>query len=433
MRSYIFFTYYHENLYGVSMPYPNLNLPEPHVPTYRTHWTAADLDALRHVGDPIADPIAQSLIENGQVQAVNQALAWLEDNSGPIPPELPENLSLFLEMGALPHWADLDRIERAQKMFTSKGTAFGIALLFRSLPVLYCGNTGGAQTLAITGQLPKRFRRRAAETLRFILDVMEPGGLSPQGKGLRSIQKVRHMHASIRWLATHAGAKPGSPAPSGPVIVDDSGVPSSWDTKAWALPINQEEKLGTMLAFSTQAIFALRRLGVDVSTQEAEDLLYTWRIVGHLLGIESNQMPYNTLAADNLWALIRQRNFGPSTSGTALMKAHMQFLEDYLVPGTLLDPLVPAMLRFLMGKQMAVEYLGVPKAGLWTLIVLFLRQFLGLGIRLHESTHSNAELVAEGQAIMEALQHYWQGPDLAPPFRIPEQLGVMSPPKAPSN
>lgn len=105
------------------------------------------------------------------------------------------------------------------------------------------------------------------------------------------------------------------------------------------------------------------------------------------------------------------------------MQAHMDFLREYLVPGTLFDGIVPAMLRFLMGRQLAVDFLGVPRAGLWTLILLVFHDLFGVAMRLRESVHTHAELVQSGSALVAALQKFWQGPDQSPPFRLPETLG----------
>jgi hypothetical protein len=42
--------------------------------------------------------------------------------------------------------------------------------------------------------------RRIVETAQFVLDVMAPDGLGHSGRGVRSAQKVRLMHAAIRHL-----------------------------------------------------------------------------------------------------------------------------------------------------------------------------------------------------------------------------------------
>ena len=159
----------------------------------------------------------------------------------------------------------------------------------------------------MTGQLKDHYRRRAAETLRFILDVMEPGALEPGGKGIRSAQKVRLLHATIRHFARVSGRWAALPQ--------------------WGEPINQEELLGTLLSFSSLAVDNASRLGARLSHAEGEDLLYAWRVVGGILGIESEVIPRNLPEARATWSRIAQRNFGPTLDGKALARDHLAFLD----------------------------------------------------------------------------------------------------------
>ena len=39
----------------------------------------------------------------------------------------------------------------------------------------------------------------------FVLHVMAPGGLEPEGQGIKAIQKVRLMHSAIRHLVKKTG------------------------------------------------------------------------------------------------------------------------------------------------------------------------------------------------------------------------------------
>src|SRR5690606_2016786 len=136
----------------------------------------------------------------------------------------------------------------------------GVALMYASLPTLYAGAQGGVQLLSMTGQLRKHYRRRAAVTLRFILDCMEPGSFQGAGAGLFAVQRVRLIHATVRHFAKTSGKWAALPE--------------------WGEPLNQEELLGTLLAFSVQAIDGSAQLGGPLSDREAEDLLYAWHVVG---------------------------------------------------------------------------------------------------------------------------------------------------------
>jgi ER-bound oxygenase mpaB/B'/Rubber oxygenase, catalytic domain len=216
--------------------------------------TDSKLDELRRQGDPVADGCIAELFRTREIGSVNAVLDALSRNGGPIPDNPPPALREYLIQSAeLPADYDAARFRRAQEAFVIDGPALGVALMYASLPSLYAGAMGGAQLLAMTGQLDNHYRRRAAETLRFILDCMEPGGFGPAGTGIRAIQKVRLIHATVRFFAKHGGRWAALPE--------------------WGVPLNQEELAGTLLAFSVVAIDNATLLGTSISPAEAEDFL----------------------------------------------------------------------------------------------------------------------------------------------------------------
>lgn len=361
------------------------------------------LDFLRHTADPLADGCIAALFQSGQIQAVNQALDALGQNDSPLPPDLPEPLRAYLvESARLPDDFDEARFLRAQKAFALHGPALGVSLMYASLPTLYAGAQGGVQLLAMTGQLNQHYRRRAAETLRFILDAMEPGGFRPDGKGLRAVQKVRLVHATIRYFARHSGRWAALPQ--------------------WGEPLNQEELSGTLLAFSAVAIDNARRLGAPLQKSETEDLLYAWGVVGHLLGILPDARARTLDEGRELWAAIGKRNFAPTPDGYKLGADHIAFLND-LVPGKALDGVNLALSRWLMGPYVAATCLGLPKPPWWTRLLLVLRPLLGLADRFVESSRTIERLVEEIHvALMESLQTWW-AEGKSTPFRIPTRIG----------
>jgi len=361
------------------------------------------LDFLRHTADPLADGCITALFQSGRIQAVNQALDALDRNDTPLPPDLPEPLRTYLvESARLPDDFDEARFLRAQKAFALHGPALGVSLMYASLPTLYAGAQGGVQLLAMTGQLNQHYRRRAAETLRFILDAMEPGGFGPGGKGVRAVQKVRLIHATIRYFARHSGRWAALPA--------------------WGEPLNQEELSGTLLAFSAVAIDNARRLGSPLQKGEIEDLLYAWGVVGHQLGILPDARARTLEEGKELWAAIGKRNFAPTPDGRKLGSDHIAFLND-LVPGKALDGVNLALSRWLMGPYVAATCLGLPKPPWWTRLLLVLRPLLGLADRFVESSRTVERLVEEIHVVlMESLQTWW-AEGKSTPFRIPTRIG----------
>ncbi len=366
-------------------------------------WSNSFLDNMRQQGDSLADNVLDSLEAHGEVEFVNRLLEHLDKNNSPLSPNFPKELADYLQSTQqLPDWADKNKIALAQNYFSSRGAVFGVVLLCGSLPVLYAGGMGGAQILAATGQLTNHYERRAGETLRFILNAMEPGGLSENGSGIRTIQKVRLMHAAIRYYARRN--------------------PSAWPARpAWGAPINQEELVGTLLAFSSQALQGLEKMGVSVSVEEKDAYFHCWKVIGHLLGIQTQLLPEDIADAELLWNSIAARNFIPSDAGKQLAKAHLRFLK-HVIPGELCDGIAISLMRYLMGRDIAEKDLGLPKPGWTYLLIDFLRSLFGLKEILMDSSRTLQEILEkESIHFVEGLARHWMHDD-STPFRIPPSL-----------
>ena len=312
-------------------------------------------------------------------------------------------LAAYLEASSqLPSWADPERILRAQRLFSLHGPVFGLVMLFKSLPILYAGGMGGAQVLAMTGQLTNNYRRRASETLRFILDVMEPGGLGAGGKGIRTSQKVRLMHAAIRAYVS-------------------AGKDWKGREKEWGCPINQEEMAGTMLAFSTVTLEGVAALGLSVDREDAEAYLHTWKVIGHILGIDARLYPKDIVEAKAFWKNLDRRNFRRTEAGLLLIRDHQKFMAD-LLPGTLIDKGIPTLLRYLMGRKISNRNLDLPPSSAPFVLLLFLMEIFRiqkLGYRLFPGLTRWARSISIG--LMDAFQAYLNAGH-ARPFRVPPSL-----------
>ncbi len=366
------------------------------------------MDHMRATGDPLADAVIADFLSDGRIAGLNELLGNIHATLAD-PAKTPASLRNYLEASArLPAWADPARIKRAQDLFTLHGPLFGVALLFKSLPILYAGGKGGAQVLAMTGQLTQHYRRRAAETLRFILNVMEPGGLDPagsepgglkpQGKGIATTQRVRLMHAAVRAYT--------------------GGTPQWKNQPDWGRPINQEELAGTMLAFSSVALDGVAALGLSIASADQEAYLHTWKVIGHVLGIRDELMPENMTRARSLWKQMARRNFRKTEEGLLLIGDHQAFLDE-LLPGILMKEGVPTLLRYLMGRKISDRILLLPKASKPFTLLLILTELLHLqawGFRLFPWLVKAARHVSI--RLMEGLQAYLKVGH-SKPFRIP--------------
>ena len=301
----------------------------------------------RQVGDETADALFEQLDGGGAVWAVNALLAGVRKNGQPLPVALPTELASFLvRAGELPRWADPTRLDRAARWADARLPYVSISLLCASLPILFCGAKGAA-VLHATGRMIEDVDRRVNETGRFVLDVVAPGGFGPSGSAIVSALKVRLMHAAVR---KHVRGRPG-------VAADE-------------VPINQEDMLGTLLAFSLVALRAMRRLGLPITAPEREDYWHLWRVVGHLLGVRGELLPRDHGDASRLLDRMMDHMTAPSAAAMgegarqpsnpharALMAALLAGMERH-VPSEALANVPRQLVRHLVGDRMA-ELLAV--------------------------------------------------------------------------
>ena len=109
--------------------------------------TTAKLNEMRGKGDPVADDAVDAVFESGErdggdgrggVNAVNEMMRKLVRVDQPVPEDLPEEVQDYLEKTLqLPEWADMDKIERGQRLFDEKGFEITLCLFCASLPSSY--------------------------------------------------------------------------------------------------------------------------------------------------------------------------------------------------------------------------------------------------------------------------------------------------------
>ncbi len=293
-------------------------------------WPDSKLDAMREICDPAADDAVAQLFATGQVQAVNQMMRDLVANDG-IPTEnLPPVIQSYLaESGRMPDWADPEKIRTGEQLFWRYGPHVISTLFCYSLPFCYVARKG-VQVLWLTSRLYTNPTRRIIETAQMVFDVMHPGGIAPQGTGVRSAQKVRLMHAGVRHQVR---------------------AYSGWKAE-FNQPINQEDLAGTLLAFSWVVIDGLRKLGFHPTDAEAEAYLHCWKVVGHILGVREDMMARDISDAELLARRIQERQCAACQEGRDMTKALLDMLK-YVIPGDAFDHIPALLLRFQLGDKYA--------------------------------------------------------------------------------
>jgi hypothetical protein len=298
----------------------------------------AYLDGLRAVGDPSVDGLVEDIARSGDVRAVSRVLRSLVDNDQPVPAELPDPMERWLEeTGAVPDWVDRERLERGCGLVIDHGPQVCLALSTASLVFCYAAYPG-VKVLTFSNRLDHDAYRRVGETAQFLLAVTTPGSLGEGGRGIRKIQKVRLLHAAIRHLVEHS---------------------RRWDAATDGVPICQEDLAGTLLSFSWVVVESLRKLGVRISDDEAEDYHYRWRVIGEMLGIDPAAIPPDLAASGELADAIMRRNHRHSEEGVLMTRALFEMHANSLPSG--FDGAAPAVTRFLVGDEIC-SYVGVPRS-----------------------------------------------------------------------
>jgi hypothetical protein len=332
-----------------------------------SRYTNEMLEGLRQIADPVPDSIIEALAEEGQLDQVNAILDRLMENYQPVPEELPDSIEFWLrDTATLPDWADPGRLERAADLFVEHGMPISLILSTSSLVESFAARKG-VKALSCSYRMGHSTYRRIAETCQFVLLVLAPGGLFEGGRGIPAIQKVRLMHSAIRYLIRQTGR---------------------WNDDELGVPICQEDLLGTLMMFAYVVIRDLRQLGAVVSFEEAEDFVYFWRVVGEMLGVLPEVLPETFAEATTLTEAIKRRNQGPSPEGVALTRALLEMQAD-LIPGEALDGLMPALLRQLVGDQIA-DWMEVPRSR-WEIVV----RHKGTIGRLIDTMDRNSGVVAD--------------------------------------
>jgi hypothetical protein len=316
-------------------------------------YTPASMDALRTRGDELADATVATLFERGDVGTFNSLMRYVSTVGQELPEGLPEVARAYLhETGTPPAWVDWGEMEKARLFFIDNTVHISTALSFASMPACYVV-PHVAKLLSASHALTYP-SKRMAETGQFTVYLMQSDAFEAGSRFIPAAQKVRLLHASIRH---HLGRE------------------DRWDTASLGTPICQEDMIGGQMMFSIQVLDALHRLGIHMSTEGAEAYYYAWRVVGSMLGIDQDHMPQDLSAAREFSDLYMTRHMGPSEEGAHLTRQLIDLYED-VVPGTFFDPVVSALIRYLIGDTCA-DWLEVPRTT-WDTVIKAAPALLGL-------------------------------------------------------
>jgi uncharacterized protein YjbI with pentapeptide repeats len=344
------------------------------------------LDQLRMLGDEDADPLVAGLLSRrsnlDQRDLVRLVLNELDEADAPHDNTVRD---WIMSGPALPPWADDELIHTGQGLFGDWPLAAVTTLFCVTLPTTYAA-TDAAQVLAMTSDLATgNVARRVTEITQMLIDIMDlgrasPATLHPGGVAYQSIRGVRLLHALVRQTLLAAGRTGHA--------TEDPASPH-WRPE-WGIPINQEDLIGTMFAFSVAALHGLDRLRVPYESKAADAYIHTWCVVGELIGIRPGILPIRRSEAEELGDRYNRRHHGQSETGHRLMRALLVHMETAMplglrkLPRTLVHHLAPEV----------AALLGVPRPVVWRpILAVWIRatpilQRLPGGIRIAQAPSS---------------------------------------------
>ncbi|MEV6551159.1 oxygenase MpaB family protein [Streptomyces sp. NPDC051597] len=316
-------------------------------------YTEASMSALRQAGDELADATVATLFERGEVGKFNTLMRYVSTVGAPLPEGLPDVARAYLEATrTVPTWVDWGEMEKARLFFIDNNVHISTALSFASMPACYLVPRV-AKLLSTTHGL-KYPSKRMAETGQFTVYLMQPDAFEAGSRFIPAAQKVRLLHASIRHHLARENL---------------------WDTDTYGTPICQEDMIGGQMFFSLLVLDSLHRLGIHMSAEGAEAYYYAWRVVGAMLGVDQDAVPKTLDEARRFLDLYMVQHMGPSPEGTLLTRQLIDLYEE-VVPGTLFDPIVSALIRHLVGDTCA-DWLQVPRTR-WDTLVKAVPHLLGV-------------------------------------------------------
>ncbi|WP_448528150.1 oxygenase MpaB family protein [Raineya sp.] len=265
---------------------------------------------------------------------IQDILQWLNGSKNDISPQIENFFQPYFKHIQLPHWADTSKMQAGAKFFQKHQSIILHLLGVLSLPYCYAAKNG-VQVLSFSGRLQNDTLQRLRETAIFTLKA-NSFSTEKIKDWQKEIAKIRLLHSFVRLFIWQSG---------------------KWQA-TWGEPINQEDMAGTNLSFSFIVLRGMRKLGIDFSEKEAENFLHLWNVVGYLMGVNEDLLPFSMREAYWLDKQIATTQFQESEEGKKLTQALIETFYKNL-PSRFFADLAVAEMRFLLGKEVA-DMLAVP-------------------------------------------------------------------------
>jgi hypothetical protein len=297
--------------------------------------TSEFLSENRNEGDEALDHILTSIMLNYGKQELGVIMKWAQNTKDFDPEKIPSVLlPVFNKYSQFPPFVEKEKMESGFRFFKKYVAPIAMLLGCYSLPYCYMG-ADGAQVLYLSEKIHQNTTKRLNDTGDFVREMHNPKKWESGENFIRAF-KVRVLHGVIRTYLGHT---------------------SSWNP-SWGVPLNQEDKAGTNLAFSYIVMSGLKKLGFEYNQEEAETYLHTWKVIGFLMGVRDELLVDTMQEAEKLDRLIVQRNFRESDIGRYLTKALIDSSRS-VIKLPLLKNIPTAIMREMLGEDYS-KMLNIP-------------------------------------------------------------------------
>jgi ER-bound oxygenase mpaB/B'/Rubber oxygenase, catalytic domain len=253
--------------------------------------------------DPVAEAFVADVYDTLGMKRGRELLDRALEHGVDAVPDAPESMRrLFAEFETPPAWLEQELVERGARVFRRWGTAV-FKFATASTLEMYTESSIAKPLSLSGGYTGNRAHHRQLETVRFWIDVSDPGGLDVGGRGRATAMRVRIMHVFIRRrLLEHP----------------------EWDLDAWGAPISVADATLTLMGGSVVPGLSLWTAGHQTTIREIEALLHFWRYVGHLLGVQPDWYPRDFRESVQLmFAAFVKRAYLAGPDGDELIEAYL--------------------------------------------------------------------------------------------------------------
>ena len=259
-----------------------------------------------YAGDPVAEAFVQDAFLGPSGPRAGRRLldAALEHGIDAVGDVSESMRRLFAEFEHAPDWVQPELVEQGARIWRRWGTTlFKIA---GAETIATCTENAIAVPLFVAGGYTgASTRRRFLATVRFWIDVSEPGALfRPGSAGRAACMRVRVMHVGVRRRVASS---------------------KEWDGERFGLPLSQAHMMLPLMGGSIGPALTMWPLGYQTSPSEIRALLHFQRFFGHLVGSQPRFYPNSVHEAMQLlFALAIASSYASGKYGVKLIESFPQ-------------------------------------------------------------------------------------------------------------